>query len=301
MKLFSLLCIFLFTGLVAQAQMPTFNCDSLLKEFDKEIAQAKKSGNDPKEIEQLKTIKKQFIDTYCNNKKEPTVNKPKSAGQSSTHNNTSVKVFNAAHKIAITYSGVSKEEMQKGTLVYFIEKNGKSILLNETSFIGNKELQNSFLSEEDGKLDAWIMNDDGSNILFVTTKEDGKISMQQKLPSGLNNNEQAIIKVKNLNTTKNIAGYDCTLYNIQSNNGGEQVNFNCWITNKDFPIAAPTKVLFPIYTAQLVQIPNAGKRVALSVEGMNGSEKFNYTIQSIETNNQHFSFNGYKPMNIPSY
>lgn len=301
MKLFSLLCIFLFAGFIAQAQMPSINCDSLLKEFDKEIAQAKKSGTNPKDIEQLEIIKKQFIDTYCNNKTEPTVNKPKTAVGSSSSSNTSIKVFTAAHKITITYSGVTKEETQKGTIAYFIEKNGKSILLNETSFSNNKGLQNSFLNEEDGKLDAWVMNDDGSNILFVTTKEEGKISMQQKLPSGLNNNEQATIKVKNLNTTKKIAGYDCTLYNIQSNNGGEQVNFNCWITNKDFPIAAPTKVLFPIYTAQLLQIPNAGKRVALSVEGMNGSEKFNYTIQSIETNNQQFSFNGYKPMNIPSY
>ena len=84
MKLFSLLCIFLFAGFIAQAQMPSINCDSLLKEFDKEIAQAKKSGTNPKDIEQLEIIKKQFIDTYCNNKTEPTVNKPKTAVGSSS-------------------------------------------------------------------------------------------------------------------------------------------------------------------------------------------------------------------------
>jgi hypothetical protein len=296
----TLLCL-LIIGVSAQAQIPTINCDSLIKEFDKEITNAKKAGNTAKEIEYLESIKKQFVDMYCNNKTEPQINKPKPTVQPSGNSKTIINNFNTAHKITISYSGVTNQETQKGTLAYYIEKNGKSILLTESSFISNKEFQSSFFSTEDGKLDGWVMNDDGSSILFVTTKEEGKVSMQQKLPSESNNNEQGTIKVKNLQTIKNIAGYDCTLYNIQSNSNGEQANFNCWITNKDFPITAPSKVLFPIYTAQLLQVPNAGKRVALSVEGINGSEKLNYTIQKIETNNQQFSFSGYKPMNISSY
>jgi hypothetical protein len=304
-KRITLLIVFVLTiisGKNVVAQTNTMNCDSLLKEFDTQIAALKKEGASKEVISQLQTTKAQFVDMFCKSNTKPSLNTnelPQLNSKNSKYLPTSS--FTSNYEVTIQIK-VENTEVQSGTVSYLLAKDGKSILLNNASFASNPEMLAAFHQQETNDvLDAWVIQNKGASAYYVTSKENGKIMITHTLPQNNNwqlESNQPTIKANATGAKKQIAGYTCSEYKVIATTKEGVYTMLCWVSDTDMPFVHPEGTLFGVFSAQMLSIPNSGSRMVLAIKVNTKTDAYEYTVKNILPKSTTISLSGYKPFDF---
>jgi hypothetical protein len=293
------------------------NCDSLKKQFNIEIEQAKKNGADNALLNQLEMVKKQTLDMFCNGNKIAVSSMPNNSKTNRPNNNKEANElevgnsqksmftktlqplhFIAAHKITIQIKASSTENNETFVYDYYINKEGNKLLVDKAGFEKAGKLY-EMGEGESGEFIAWLIESTGKSIMYSLTKEKEKIAiingMNNYLMSEKNKNKMSI---KALPGTKNIAGYSCKGFLISGVENGEKVNLNCWATITPLPLQHSSFPMFSMFSASSIGLPVAANCGVLQIEGTTGNEKMNIQVINIQQTNKTFDFVGFKGMSI---
>lgn len=286
----------------AVAQANNMNCDSLLKEFDTQIAVLQKEGASKEIISQLQTTKAQFIDMFCKGNTKPSLNitkTPQQVGNSNKYLPTTS--FTSNYEVTIQLQTQNSSE-QSGTISYLLAKDGTSILLNKASFASNPEMLAMFQQQETNDvLDAWVIQNKGASAYYLTSKENGKIMVTHTLPK--NNNWQfetnkPNIKVNATGAKKSISGFACSEYKITATAKEGVYNMLCWISDTDMPFVHPEGTFFGLFSAKMLLVPNSGNRMVLALKVTSQEDNYEYTVKKVQPKNTTVSLSGYKPIDF---
>ncbi|WP_439504576.1 hypothetical protein [Sediminibacterium sp.] len=279
-----------------------FNCDSLKRQFEAEIANAKKNGADKQTLDQLEAIKKQTIDMFCNSSKMAA---PEYAGKSTSEKPALSKVgkssqFKGAFSISLNIEAYDAETPIKAIFDYAINKEGNQMLIDQAGLSKAGKLAEQ-MQQEDGTLDAWIIEQSGKSTFYVTSKEEGKIALISNLqPYMIRPTSKAQIKVTALKQKRKIAGYDCTAFKVSGQDNGEKFDLTCWVTNQALPFKHANFPMFSMMNAGPLGIPGNPLRAILAFEGSMDNKPMKISVSKITPNNQTTVLSGYKILTTPT-
>jgi hypothetical protein len=278
----------------------TFNCDSLTREFDTQIAKAKKEGLDKAIIQQLQSTKEQLLQAFCNT---ATTNKPPTAASVnnslSTPNNNSkksvTKNFTSAYKITLKVTAEQNSNLTQ-LYSYYLTHTGNAILIDDNCLPSSSNYRESFA--ENGSLDGWLMESNGNSTVFTTSAEQGKMAIAVPNVNFLNlqHSKENKPTIKALGKTKTIAGYACKAYAVSTTENGEAVNLTCWVTNAPLPFNHASFPFFTMFSASAIGIPVNPKQAVLLIEGTTGKEKIYVEVSSIQPLVKNYAFSNYKAL-----
>jgi hypothetical protein len=304
-----LLILLISIGFCQKTFAQTMNCDSLKREFDVQIAQAKKEGLDKAIIQQLEDTKKQILQLFCsqNNGTNNPITKPEKAAKNEQNQlvgNNGGKImttqFQSAFKITIYVLAQENSSTTKEQISYYINKSGTAILLDKSSLAKNSEFMGS-LQEEGSEFDGWLMESNGNNTMFATSAEEGKIAM--KIPGTTMvdwiPNKTKRPTVKALGTSKTIAGYACKAYEISVMENGTKQSFTCWASTKPLPIAHAQFPFFTMLLAENLGLPLPAKTGILQIEGKAEGSQYLLEVQAITPFVKTWPFTQYKLLSVP--
>ena len=122
----NVLSVLLLLSSILYAKAQNFNCDSLKRQFNVEIANAKKNGADKQTLDQLEAIKKQTIDLFCNSSKmaAPEYSSNNNSVKSALSKNEKSSQFKAAFSISLNIEAYDAETPIKAIFDYAINKEG---------------------------------------------------------------------------------------------------------------------------------------------------------------------------------
>lgn len=286
--------------LCAKAQ--NFNCDSLKRQFEVEIANAKKNGADKQTLDQLEAIKKQTIDMFCNASK---MSAPEYAGKSTSEKPALSKAgkssqFKAAFSISLNIEAYDAETPIKAIFDYAINQDGNQMLIDQAGLSKAGKLAEK-MQQEDGTLDAWIIEQSGKSTFYVTSKEEGKIALISNLqPYMIRPTSKAQIKVTALKQKRKIAGYDCTAFKVVGQDNGEKIDLICWVTNQPLPFKHANFPMFSMMNSGPLSIPGNPLRAILAFEGSMDNKPIKISVSKITPNNRTIVLAGYKMLTTPS-
>lgn len=279
-----------------------FNCDSLKRQFEAEIANAKKNGADKQTLDQLEAIKKQTIDMFCNESK---MSAPEYAGKSSSEKQALSKAgkssqFKAAFSISLNIEAYEAETPIKAIFDYAINQEGNQMLIDQAGLSKAGKLAEQ-MQQEDGTLDAWIIEQSGKSTFYVTSKEEGKIALISNLqPYMIRPTSKAQIKVTALKQKRKIAGYDCTAFKVSGRDKGEKFDLTCWVTNQALPFKHANFPMFSMMNAGPLGIPGNPLRAILAFEGSIDNKPIKISVSKITPNNQTTVLSGYQILTTPT-
>lgn len=300
MKKVLTIILLLSTALFSTAQ--SFNCDSLKRQFDVEIANAKKNGADKQALDQLESIKKQTIEMFCNSSK---TSAPEYSGNSNSEKpalSKAVKTsqFKAAFLISLNIEAYEAETPIKAIFDYAINKEGNQMLIDKDGLSKAGKLAEQ-MKQEDGTLDAWIIEQSGKSTFYVTSKEEGKIALISNLQQYMiRPTSRAQFKVTPLKLKRKIAGYDCTAFKIAGQDKGEKFDLTCWVTNLALPFKHANFPMFSMMNAGSLGIPGNTLRAVLAFEGSLDNKPIKVSVSRILPNNQIIVLEGYQMLTTPT-
>lgn len=298
-NLFTILLV-LSSALFSTAQQ--FNCDSLKRHFEAEIANAKKNGANKQILDQLEAIKKQSIDMFCNSSKMAT---PEYIGKGTSEKPALSKAgkssqFKAAFAISLNVETYEAGRPVKAIFDYAINQAGNQMLIDQAGLSQAGKLAQQ-MAQEDGTLDAWIIEQSGKSTFYVTSKEEGKIALISNLQQYMiRPTSKAQIKVTPLKQKRNIAGYGCTAFKVIGQENGEKIDLTCWVTNQPLPFKHGNFPMFSMMNAGPLGIPGNPLRAILAFEGNMDNKPIKISVSKITPNNQTTVLSGYQMLTIPT-
>jgi len=278
-----------------QSNAQQLNCDSLKNIFELEINKAVKEGVDKATIQHLEATKNQLLQLYCNNEDKKVTAENNALADSykkaTTQNKVINNTFNSSYKISLSLM----VDGEKINTYYYLNTAFNNILYTPKALEAAAKLKEQIAIEEDAVFDGWIMDDAGKNTYYATSKQEGKLAITTQLPLNkwLKTNNTTV-KVKALNGTKKIAGYDCKAFKISGTDNGSKIDITAWITVLPFPFTHPTFGMFSMISAANIGINASPKSGVLLLDGRVGDDVFFLEITSIKPDVNSFVFKNYK-------
>ena len=292
----NVLSVLLLLSSILYAKAQNFNCDSLKRQFNVEIANAKKNGADKQTLDQLEAIKKQTIDLFCNSSKmaAPEYSSNNNSVKSALSKNEKSSQFKAAFSISLNIEAYDAETPIKAIFDYAINKEGNQMLIDQAGLSKAGKLAEQ-MQQEDGTLDAWIIEQSGKSTFYITSKEEGKIALISNLQQYMiRPTSKAQIKVTPLKLKRKIAGYDCMAFKIAGQDKGEKFDLTCWVTNLALPFKHGNFPMFSMMIAGPLGIPGNPLRAILAFEGSLDIKPIKISVSRIVPNNQTIVLAGYQ-------
>ena len=292
----NVLSVLLLLSSILYAKAQNFNCDSLKRQFNVEIANAKKNGADKQTLDQLEAIKKQTIDLFCNSSKmaAPEYSSNNNSVKSALSKNEKSSQFKAAFSISLNIEAYDAETPIKAIFDYAINKEGNQMLIDQAGLSKAGKLAEQ-MQQEDGTLDAWIIEQSGKSTFYITSKEEGKIALISNLQQYMiRPTSKAQIKVTPLKLKRKIAGYDCMAFKIAGQDKGEKFDLTCWVTNLALPFKHGNFPMFSMMIAGPLGIPGNPLRAILAFEGSLDNKPIKISVSRIVPNNQTIVLAGYQ-------
>lgn len=292
----NVLSVLLLLSSILYAKAQNFNCDSLKRQFNVEIANAKKNGADKQTLDQLEAIKKQTIDMFCNSSKmaAPEYSSNNNSVKSALSKNEKSSQFKAAFSISLNIESYDAETPIKAIFDYAINKEGSQMLIDQAGLSKAGKLAEQ-MQQEDGTLDAWIIEQSGKSTFYITSKEEGKIALISNLQQYMiRPTSKAQIKVTPLKLKRKIAGYDCMAFKIAGQDKGEKFDLTCWVTNLALPFKHGNFPMFSMMIAGPLGIPGNPLRAILAFEGSLDNKPIKISVSRIVPNNQTIVLAGYQ-------
>lgn len=298
----NVLSLLLLLSSILYAKAQNFNCDSLKRQFNVEIANAKKNGADKQTLDQLEAIKKQTIDMFCNSSKmaAPEYSSNNNSVKSALSKNEKSSQFKAAFSISLNIEAYDAETPIKAIFDYAINKEGSQMLIDQAGLSKAGKLAEQ-MQHEDGTLDAWIIEQSGKSTFYITSKEEGKIALISNLQQYMiRPTSKAQIKVTPLKLKRKIAGYDCMAFKIAGQDKGEKFDLTCWVTNLALPFKHGNFPMFSMMNAGPLGIPGNPLRAILAFEGSLDNKPIKISVSRIVPNNQTIVLAGYQILTTPN-
>jgi len=211
------------------------------------------------------------------------------------------KKFTGAHKITVRVKSAESTGNKWETIQYYIDVTGNTMMLNQSSFAKQSTLLQASQLEEAGSFDGWLIEKNGTSLLFSTSKEMGKIALVQSMKSFLPINHVASTKpiVKKLNQYKTIAGFACIAYQVSINTKTEKATLLCWVTKDPVAVKHANLPFFSIFSAGSIGITGHPGQLVLAIEGTADGTPVQLTVESIVPYKEKLVWNHYKTMNVP--
>lgn len=303
-----LFTIIILIGLIGNAQEKM--CDSIMKQMDFEIENAKENKLDANIIQALEQSKKAFYDQYCkdnvfynhggasngnNNNNNDTNNSNISITEI---NNEYVKTkpykgepFYGKHKITVNVSSTDAEGTVNTNYSYYINKEGSLILLDKEC------LQNAGMDmipdTEGGTFEYWAIRNDGISTVFALSNTGEKMAVTTHIKNFLispQNNTKPTIK--NLNKSKMIAGNLCKAYEVIFKEL-DAPKMTLWITVKPMLLQHDILPFTTMFTADKFGLTNFKNHGVLEIDMKHNNEATFLSVTEIIPSNKAVSFNGY--------
>jgi hypothetical protein len=300
-----ILIMALLIGLMSNAQMTM--CDSIMKQMDFEIENAKKNGLDATMINYLEqtkvTLREQFCkDNVFNNNGSNNGSNTTDANEDSDNiANQYVKTrpytgtpFYGKQKISISVKNYGADGGAFANYDYYVNQEGTLILLDKQSLQGNLSLVPATdMADGGGKFQYWAIRNDGLSTVFGLSDKNKKIAVTTYTKNFMFS-PSSKSTIKKLNQTKVIAGHLCNAYQITAQDEKGRMTMTWWITVKPLPFYHDVMPFTTMFMADKVGFPNLKNHGVLEIEGKHGTESINLKVTKIEPATKSVQFNGYK-------
>lgn len=285
-------------------------CDSIMKQIDFEIENAKSNKIDVAILKQLEDTKKMLKELYCQNNNYggngSGNNQNPSKNQNNQGNNPNYSQLNipkqrpytgipfyGKYKISITAKSADSEGSQNNSYSYYLNKDGALVLLDEECLATANSLSVAQY-EESGKFQYWAIRKDGVSTVFGLSKENGKVAITTDIQNFmLSKPESNTPVIKKLNKTKKIAGYLCNAYEITYMEDAN-LTMTCWITTTPLSFNHHVVPFMTMFSANHFGFKNLKNHGVLEMNLKNGIETAEFTVTNIQPTDKSVFFNGYK-------
>lgn len=304
-----ILIISLLINLISTAQ--EIKCDSIMKQMDVEIENAKKNGADATMIKYLEQAKETLREQYCKNQVFYNNGGNNGGGSNSNgdsngslneNNNPYVKTrpytgtpFYGKQKISISVKNYGAEGSAFAKYDYYVNKEGTLILLDKQSLQENLSLvPASDMADGGGKFQYWAIRNDGVSTVFGLSDKNEKIAVTTYTKNFMFSPNSSKPTIKKLNQTKSIAGHLCNAYQITAQDEKGSMTMTWWITVKPLPFYHDVMPFTTMFMADKVGFPNLKNHGVLEIDGKHGTESINLKVTKIEPTTKSVQFNGYE-------
>lgn len=307
-----LIITFLFINFFANAQ--NVSCDSIMKQMDIEIKNAKSNGYDASILKQLEDTKTMLQKMYCENgviigsgngngnqqENQNPGNNPSypklSIPEQRPYNGTP---FSGKQKISITAKSSGLEGSQNNSYSYYLNNDGSLVLLDKESLgTFNANSLPQFSEGDNGEFQYWAIRNDGVSTLFALSKENGKVAITTDIQNFMFSKQDSIAPtIKKLNKTKTIAGYLCTAYEITFKEE-PSLSMTCWITTKPLSFNHDVVPFATMFSADHFGLKNLKNHGILEMNLKDGAETVEFIVTNIQPTNKSVSFIGYQEFYI---
>lgn len=304
-----ILIISLLINLISTAQ--EIKCDSIMKQMDVEIENAKKNGADATMIKYLEQAKETLREQYCKNQVFYNNGGNNGGGSNSNgdsngtlneNNNPYVKTrpytgtpFYGKQKISISVKNYGAEGSAFAKYDYYVNKEGTLILLDKQSLQGNLSLiPATDMADGGGKFQYWAIRNDGVSTVFGLSDKNEKIAVTTYTKNFMFSPNSSKPTIKKLNQTKSIAGHLCNAYQITAQDEKGSMTMTWWITVKPLPFYHDVMPFTTMFMADKVGFPNLKNHGVLEIDGKHGAESINLKVTKIEPTTKSVQFNGYE-------
>lgn len=288
-------------------------CDSIMKQMDFEIKNAKANGIDAVLLKQLEETKTMLHTMYCeNNIYGSSGNNENTQENQNPGNNQTIPQLNipkqrpykgapfyGKQKISITAKSSGSEGTQNNSYSYYLNTDGSLVLLDKEclgTFNANSLPQ--FSEGDNGEFQYWAIRKDGVSTLFALSKENGKVAITTDIQNFTFSKQDSITPtIKKLAKTKKIAGYLCNAYEVTYKSDAS-LSMTCWITTKPLSFNHQVVPFMTMYSADHFGFKNLKNHGILEMNLKNGAETAEYTVTNIQPTNKSVSFNGYQEFYI---
>ncbi len=308
MKKLATLVLLLFS-LISNAQKNI--CDSIMKQMDVEIENAKKNGADINILKHLEQTKETLRNQYCkdyvlynNGWPNDGSNSNEGSEDAVNENNTPYlktrayngEPFYSKQKISVFINNYGAEGNVSGNYSYYVNKEGNLILLDRQGLQNNLSLVPSFDDWEGrGTFLYWAMRNDGVSTFFGLSDKNEKIAVTTYLKNFLFSPKNAKTPtIKKLNQSKIIAGHLCNAYQITMKDEEGNMTMTWWITTKPLAFHHDIVPFFTMFMADKVGFPNLINHGVLEIEGTYGTESVHLKVTKIEPSTKSVRFDGFK-------
>ena len=254
-------------------------CDSIMKQMDFEIKNAKANGVDAVLLKQLEETKTMLHKMYCENN---------IYGSSGNNENPQENQNPNDQNPNYPQLNIPKHS-------YYLNTDGSLVLLDKEclgTFNSNSLPQ--FSEGDNGEFQYWAIRKDGVSTLFALSKENGKVAITTDIQNFMLSEHDSITPtIKNLNKTKKIAGYVCNAYEV-TYKSDSSLSMTCWITTKPLSFNHHVVPFMTMYSADHFGFKNLKNHGILEMNLKNGAETAEYTVTNIQPTNKSVSFNGYQ-------
>ncbi|MGV7106637.1 hypothetical protein [Flavobacterium sp. U410] len=304
--------IFIITLLIGSfSNSQEIKCDSIMKQMDVEIENAKKNGADATMINYLEQTKVTLREQFCkdnvfynngsNNGSNTNANED-SDGFGTEINNQYVKTrpytgtpFYGKQKISISVKNYGADGSAFANYDYYVNQEGTLILLDKQSLQGNLSLVPATdMADGGGKFQYWAIRNDGLSTVFGLSDKNKKIAVTTYTKNFLFSPNSSKPTMKKLNQTKSIAGHLCNAYQITAQDEKGRMTMTWWITVKPLPFYHNVMPFTTMFMADKVGFPNLKNHGVLEIDGKHGTESINLKVTKIEPVTKSVQFNGYK-------
>ena len=289
-------------------------CDSIMKQMDFEIKNAKANGVDAALLKQLEETKTMLHKMYCENNIYGSSgnNEDPQENQNPNDQNPNYPQLNipkqrpykgapfyGKQKISITAKSSGSEGTQNNSYSYYLNTDGSLVLLDKEclgTFNANSLPQ--FSEGDNGEFQYWAIRKDGVSTLFALSKENGKVAITTDIQNFMLSEHESITPtIKKLAKTKKIAGYVCNAYEV-TYKSDPNISMTCWITTKPLSFNHHVVPFMTMYSADHFGFKNLKNHGILEMNLKNGTETAEYTVTNIQPTNKSVSFNGYQEFYI---
>jgi|GEM_PF-2085968 hypothetical protein len=305
-----LFIIVLWINFFANAQ--NVMCDSIMKQMDFEIKNAKANGYDASILKQLEDTKQMLKKMYCENNNYGGNgignNENPQENQNPQENNPNYSQLNipkqrpykgtpfyGKQKISITVKSSVSEGNQNNSYSYYLNKDGSLVLLDKECLANaNTTTIPQFSEGESGEFQYWAIRKDGISTVFALSKENRKVAVTTDIQNFMFSEQNNVTPtIKKLNKIKKIAGYLCNAYEITYKEDAS-LTMTCWITTNPLSFNHHVVPFMTMYSADNIGFKNLKNHGVLEMNLKNGTETAEYTVTSIQPANKSVFFNGYK-------
>ncbi len=300
-KLFLLTIIAIGFSITASAQI---NCDSVKREFNKQIAELKKQGTSAELIKSVESSRDMLLKMYCPDaktaqaKEENAVASPKNINGTMGKGGKTSLNLSTTHEITMSITTKDEGVNTTASVTYYLADNGESIFIPRDGLKGKGMLP----EETEGTFDGWYMPFKGAQVMYATNPEMGKIAYsmpsQQKLM--INQNTQNL-KVQKTGAKKTVAGYPCDGYKVTGSQNGETFSFNCFVSIGSLPFHQKGYAGLSMIPASTLGITGGERRGVLELTGKSGADDMSMTVTSMKPLAKKITLSGYTIFGAAAY
>lgn len=304
--------IFIITLLIGSfSNSQEIKCDSIMKQMDVEIENAKKNAADATMIKYFEQAKETLREQYCKNQVFYNNGGNNGGGSNSNgdsngalneNNNPYIKTrpytgtpFYGKQKISIAVTSYSDDGNAVVHYHYYVNKEGTLILLDQQSFEGNlSSVPSTDMIDGGGKFQYWAIRNDGVSSVFAISDKNEKIAVTTYTKNFMFSPNSSKPKIKKLSQTKVIAGHLCNAYQITAQDEKGSMTMTWWVTAKPLLFYHDVMPFTTMFMADKVGFPNLKNHGVLEIDGKHGTESINLKVIKIEPTTKSVQFNGYK-------